>query len=113
MGTANEAIRPIANSYWFIPGRFAAGEYTGEIDPRAANAEVRSVLETGIDYFVDLTEEGGRTDQEELAPYRPIAGEEARTLGRSVVWTRHPIVDTTVPSSPGEMIAILDAIDSA
>ena len=107
MGTSNEAIRPIPNSYWVIRGRFAAGEYPGAIDPRAAADKVRAVLEAGIDCFFDLTEEG------ELVPYRSIAEEEARRLGRDIEWTRHPIVDTRVPRSPGEMAGILDAIDSA
>ena len=107
MGTSNEAIRPIPNSYWVIRGRFAAGEYPGAVDPRAAADKVGAVLEAGIDCFFDLTEEG------ELVPYRSIAEEEARRLGRDIEWTRHPIVDTRVPRSPGEMAGILDAIDSA
>ena len=103
----NEAIRPIPNSYWVIPGQFAAGEYPGAVDPGAAADKVRAVLDAGIDYFVDLTEEG------ELLPYRFIVDEEARRLGRSVEWARYPIVDVSVPRSPGEMAGILDAIDSA
>ncbi len=34
-------------------------------------------------------------------------------MGRNVEWVRHPIVDVSVPRSPGEMAGILDAIDSA
>ncbi len=75
MGTSNETIRPIPNSYWVIRGRFAAGEYPGAIDPHAAVDKVRAVLAAGIDYFLDLTEQG------ELLPYRYIVDEEARRLG--------------------------------
>ena len=64
-------------------------------------------MEAGIDYFVDLTVEG------ELVPYRSVAEEEARRLGRDIEWVRHPIVDAGVPRSPGEMAGILDATDSA
>ena len=107
MGTPNETSRPIPNSYWVVQGRFAAGEYPGAVDPRAATDKVRAVLDAGIDCFVDLTEQG------ELLPYRFIVDEEARRLGRSVEWVRHPIADVSVPRSPGEMAGILDVIDSA
>ena len=89
MGTSDEAIRPIPNSYWVVRGRFAAGEYPGAIDPRAAADKVSAVLEAGIDCFIDLTEEA------ELVPYRFIAEEEARRLGRNVEWARHPIADVS------------------
>ena len=107
MGTNNEAIRPIPNSYWVIPGRFAAGEYPGAVDSGAAASKVGAVLDAGIDCFVDLTEQG------ELLPYRFIAEDDARRLGRNVKWARYPIADVSVPRSPGEMAGILDAIDSA
>ena len=107
MGTVNEAIRPIPNSYWVIQGQFAAGECPGAVDSGAAASKIKALLAAGIDCFVDLTEEG------ELLPYRSIVDEEARRLGRNVEWTRYPIVDVSVPRSPGEMAGILDAIDSA
>ena len=107
MGTPNETIRPIPNSYWVVQGRFAAGEYPGAVDSGAAAEKVRAVLAAGIDYFLDLTEQG------ELLPYRFIAEEEARRLGRNVEWARYPIADVSIPNSPGEMAGILDAIDSA
>ena len=66
--------RPIPNSYWVIPGRFAAGEYPGAIEPRNAATKLRSLLSAGIDHFIDLTEAG------ELLPYAEIAKEEAGDL---------------------------------
>ena len=107
MGMSDETSRPIPNSYWVIQGRFAAGEYPGAVDSGAAADKVRAVLAAGIDYFLDLTEQG------ELLPYRFIVDEEARRLGRNVEWVRHPIADVSVPRSPEEMAGILDAIDSA
>ena len=107
MSTLNETSRPIPNSYWVIQGRFAAGEYPGAVDPHAATDKVRAVLAAGIDFIVDLTEQG------ELLPYRYIVDEEARRLDRNVEWVGHPIADVSVPHSPGEMAGILEAIDSA
>ena len=103
---ANE--RPIPNSYWLLPGRFAAGEYPGEKDPAQAAVKLRALLDAGIDHFVDLTEE-----RDGLEPYAAIAHAEARSAGLSIAHERHPITDLSVPRSRDEMIAILDAIDEA
>lgn len=113
MSTTNGGERPIPNSYWVKLGCLAAGEYPGEVDPKEAAAKLRDLLQAGIDHFIDLTEEGERTDQGELVPYRGIAEEEGRKLGLDVRWTRHPIRDTRVPDNPQDMATILAAIDSA
>ena len=107
MCSANSGNRPIPNSYWVIPGRFAAGEYPGAKDPIEAARKLRTLLSAGIDHFIDLTEPG------ELAPYAEIAEKEARPLGLAVGYERHPIVDQCVPRSPEQMARILDAIDAA
>lgn len=99
---------PIPNSYWVRAGRFAAGEYPGEQDPRDAAAKVGTLLEAGIDHFIDLTEE-----RDWLEPYERIAYEQARAMGRTVRYERHPIRDMSVPRNAGEMAAILDAIEGA
>ena len=98
----------MVNSYWVVPGRFAAGEYPGEANRRDAAAKVRTLLRAGIDHFVDLT-----TKRDWLEPYAAIAVREGRRLGRKVVHERHPIVDMRVPRSPEETAGILDAIDAA
>lgn len=95
------------NSYWIRPGRFAAGEYPGHWDPAWATDKVRTLLDAGIEHFIDLTESG------ELEPYSGLVAKEARRRGRVIGWERHPIVDLSVPSSPVHMIKILDAIDAA
>jgi len=99
--------RPMENSYWIEPGRFAAGEYPGHWDPVWAAEKVRKLLDAGIDHFIDLTEPG------ELEPYSEIIAEEARRRGADIGWERHAIVDLSVPSSPRQMFRILDAIDAA
>ena len=50
---ANRSRPPIHNSYWVIPGRFAAGEYPGDFDPVGAGEKLRGLLEEGINHFID------------------------------------------------------------
>ncbi len=104
---------PLPNSYWVKPGRFAAGEYPGAKEPELAATKLKTLLDTGINHFIDLTEPGEPTPSGELRPYTEIAQEQARSLGRTVVCERHPVIDASVPSSPEQMAGILDAIDAA
>ncbi len=50
--------RPLANTYWVIPGRILAGEYPGGVDDAGARTRLASLLAAKIDSFVALTEEG-------------------------------------------------------
>ena len=108
MSDADGPGRPIPNSYWVREGRFAAGEYPGDLDPRDAAAKVRALIEAGVDCFIDLTQR-----RDGLAPYEQIAHEQARALGRSVRRESHPIMDMGVPRRAADMAAILDAVDGA
>ena len=108
MRTSDNRNRPIPNSYWVRRGRLAAGEYPGSFERREAANNLSVLFESGIDHFIDLTHP---TDG--LKPYLQIAEQEASSLGRTVEWERHPIVDLSVPNNPGEMTEILDAIDGA
>jgi protein-tyrosine phosphatase len=94
------------NSYWVIPGVFAAGEYPGAVTTENAAVKLAHLLEAGIDLFVDLTEEN------ELEPYDAILLRDAAERDPRVTYMRMPIVDMNVPMQD-EMAAILDAIDSA
>ena len=107
MCTSNTPDRPSANSYWVVPGRFAAGEYPGAWRLAESSARIKSLLEAGIDHFIDLTH------HDELFPYSEIAEQQARQLGRTVGYERHPVDDASIPHSPEDMAAILDAIDIA
>ena len=100
--------RPIPNSYWVEPGRLAAGEYPGAFHPSDAAAKARTLLEAGIDHFIDLTQR-----RDPLEPYERIAREQGRAMGRTVRYERHPVRDMSIPRRAGEMAAILDAIDDA
>lgn len=95
---------PLPNSYWVLPGRFLAGGYPGQADEGETRRQLRSLLEVGVSFFLDLTEEG------ELPPYLPLLQEEAG--GRQIVCRRRPIPDFGVPGV-AEMAAILDTIEGA
>ena len=107
MPDTNTPPRPIPNTYWVVPSRLLAGEYPGDKGVAVARAKLRAMLQGGVTHFVDLTRAG------ELVAYDALLREEARGLGVSAVYERHPIADISVPQTPAEMAAILDAIDSA
>jgi len=89
---------PIPGSYWVAPARLLAGEYPSELDEAEAEEKRALLAQAGVDFFLDLTEEG------ELPPYEGrIAPLEHR---------RMHIRDFGCPSR-GEMRAILDTIDDA
>ena len=106
MTSATNNERPIPNSYWVVPGRFAAGEYPGDIFRANARDKLSSLLSAGVNRFIDLTVEG------ELDSYREIAQKEAGRLSQSFDWERHSVVDRSTPHR-SRMVEILDAIDSA
>ena len=108
MSSARRPDRPIPNSYWVKPGRFAAGEYPGAFYPSDAAVKVQTLLEAGIDHFIDLTQ-----PRDGLAPYKQIAREQGRAMGRTVRYERHPVRDMSTPRRAEEMAAILDTIDDA
>ena len=108
MSASSNDDRPLANTYWVDPGRFAAGEYPGARNRKEAAGRLRTLLQAGIDCFIDLTE-----PDEGLAPYGRIAAQEASRLGSDFVHARHRIVDMGVPRSPQQTAGILDAIDEA
>ena len=96
------------NTYWVVPGRFAAGEYPGARNRHEAAARLRTLLRAGINHFIDLT---GPPDR--LEPYERIAQEQAQAEGTTVWREHHPIPDMSIPRRDREMTAILDAIDDA
>ncbi|MFT3906300.1 MAG: ADP-ribosylglycohydrolase family protein [Steroidobacteraceae bacterium] len=61
--------RPLANSYWVVPGRLLAGEYPlGRRTVAAGPARLRALAEAGINLFIDLTEAGECADYASLLP---------------------------------------------
>ena len=108
MKAVSPGEKPASNSYWVVPNRLAAGEYPGAKSSRHAVAKVTALLDAGIDHFIDLTE-----TKEGLSPYVDVANREARHRLVTIGYERWPIPDVGVPSTPGDMAAILDAIDAA
>jgi predicted protein tyrosine phosphatase len=104
---------PIPDSYWVrashLDGhQLLAGEYPGSRDPNQARQKLARIVEAGVTFFLDLTEEG----EYGMAAYAPLLEEVARVLGRAVAYQRMPIEDRTVPE-PEQMVGILDTIDKA
>ena len=99
---------PIPDSYWVQPGRLLAGEYPGALQDERARQKLRQLLEAGVSFFLDLTEEG----EYGLKPYAPFLHEEAAALGCSTEHRRRPIRDMETPTQE-EMAGILDTIDAA
>ena len=85
--------RPLANSYWVLPGILLAGEYPYGDTPEEARERVARLLDAGIDAFVDLTQAG------ECPEYRLL-------LPRDVHYLSSPIPDTQIPADPDQMRAI-------
>jgi ADP-ribosylglycohydrolase len=95
--------RPLPNSYWVVPGRFLAGEHPAGRPGRhddAGRARVELLIASGINCFVDLTEEG------ECQPYQPLLPDTAGYL-------RHAIRDQKVPRRARQMRLIQDDISAA
>ena len=76
--------KPLAESYWVIPGRLLAGKYPGGKKIQELERRVGPLLDAGFDAFIDLTEAG------ELPPYEGY-------LPEGVVYVRKPITDHGVP----------------
>jgi ADP-ribosylglycohydrolase len=92
--------KPLAESYWVIPGRLLAGKYPGGKTPKEAERRVAAMIEAGIDTFIDLTE------ADELPPYDIY-------LPASAHYLRKPIPDHGVPLHPEQMAEIQAEIDAA
>ena len=89
--------RPLANTYWVVPGRVLAGEHPAGGDPAESRARLARMLEAGIDFFIDLTEKG------EMPAYRHL-------LPKGTQYLRSPIVDTRVPNNVAQTREILASI---
>jgi hypothetical protein len=99
--------KPIAESYWVIPGFFLAGEYpAARMDDQQTRQRLAAFITAGFDTFLDLTCEGERT------PYLKLMIEEARTIGLAVQYQRFSFPDFSAPSHAA-MRSALNAIDAA
>lgn len=108
MSSANKP--PIPNSYWLEPGQILCGEFPFDFEGLENEDGMGAILGVGVRVFIDLTERG------ELKPYRGLALDTAKEMNIDPVtlkFHRYSITDGTVPSSTGQMRAILETIRSA
>ena len=103
---------PIPNSYWLVPGRLACGEYPGDMDG-AGDFRLETLVQAGLNRFVDLTQEGELTQYGTLRPYLEEAQIIAAPTAATVRHTRQAIIDHQVPATKAAMAEILDHIDRA
>ena len=98
---------PTGRSYWVVEGRFAAGAYPGKKGRRKLEQVpevIKQLLDTGIDRFVNLTQDyPGGTDKH-LTHYDSHVESHAEV-------GRYPIRDVYIPTEE-LMVEILDAVDN-
>ena len=92
--------QPIKNCYCVSPGKLLAGEYPRNKDEQSSQEKINSLLNYGVNTFIDLTEEN-----EGLHPYSSLLGTASHQ--------RFHIRDVSIPDFPNTTIAILDAIDDS
>ena len=96
------------HAWWVIPGRLLAGEYPGAKDPQKAALKIQTLLDAGVDSFVDLTEAGELTrGGAPMVPYDHLLG---------VRYVRLPIRDNSVTDEAGydrSIAHIREELDSA
>jgi protein-tyrosine phosphatase len=100
------ASPPLKDAYWVVEGLLLAGRHPGPYDEDAARERLATLLDAGIEVFVDLTH------PDEVASYEPLLREEATARGVSVEYLRAPIRDRGIPSKE-DVTRLLSAIDSA
>jgi len=92
------APKPLAESYWVIPGRLLAGKYPGGKNLLEMERRLGPLLDAGFDGFLDLTEAGEVPGYENYLP-------------ETVSYVRKAITDHGVPRDPAYMGEILAALD--
>jgi hypothetical protein len=97
--------RPNSHTYW-VHEHFLAGEYPGAPDEREARDRLRAYLDTGVNFFVDLTRPG------EMRPYEDLLRRETVGCGIQAEYRRLAIPDMGVPTRQ-TMLTVLDTIDLA
>ena len=104
VGKGHRMDTPIADSYWVIPGRLLAGEYPGAFVEDGARRKLQSILDSGVNAFIDLTEDG------ELIPYSNLLPTGTASGDISIAYHRMPIKDLGAPTAL-EMSIILESIN--
>lgn len=111
--THTSPLLPFARSYWVMPGQLMGGFYPGDRDPAVSAAKLDALLGCGVTHIINLMElmEGDHAGRP-FVGYKDTFHELAANRGLRAVWMQKPIRDLSVPTI-GQMVNILDAIDSA
>jgi protein tyrosine/serine phosphatase len=102
------AMKPglIQNAYWVAPGRILAGEYPAFGKDEISRERIRWLLASGVNSFLDLTQDGEYSLRSYLDLLRGVQDQEIR-----ISYQRYPVADMQVPAVDG-MIRILDHIEN-
>ena len=100
------AEKPIAESYWVIPGSFLAAEYPRTLSEEGSRRKLRRILAAGVTLFVDLT----RPD-DLLEPYAHLLEDPRIQNGVEPRRIPVPVKDMGVPKPELDAARALDAID--
>lgn len=99
---------PTRRSYWVKHENLSAGAYPGDAswkDGDAVPTVVSELLASGVEVFVNLTEDKQGGSDAHLTPYDDFVTNKATV-------ERHSITDLSVPTI-GQMVEILDSIDDS
>ncbi len=107
-----EVPRPNRECYWAVPNRLLAGQYPGAHDENSTRKKLRSYLDAGITFFLDLTEQSEISLTGERKPYALLLQLEAKERNIKVHHCRMSIRDFGIPTKEF-MTKILDVIDTA
>lgn len=91
-----------------VNGRLLAGEYPGAKDAAAAEAKLTRFLDSGVTFFLNLTEAG----EYNLRPYATTIQTLAATREQVITHHRMAIPDVSTPTATF-MTAILNMLDEA
>jgi hypothetical protein len=92
--------QPLPNTYWFEPGRALAGEHPCGGSESETRERLARLHDAGVNYFIDLTEEG------EMPDYRPLLPKQSHYL-------RCALRDTEVPHDVAQMQELQSRIRTA
>lgn len=85
----------LVHGWWVVPGRLIATEYPGHKTEDKARLKLQTLLDAGVNSFIDLTERGEQTwDGSPMVPYDGL-------LGPDVHYKRFAIPDTKTITEAG------------
>lgn len=121
---SNDPPRPYPGSYWVIPGQLLAGPHPGHSDGAELDAILNALLDAGIRSVINLTQESGTDEAEEMSdignaaePLQTFTPYEDRLEALAeerdeFIEAEHLTMDVGSASADQEMELVLDAIDA-